>query len=519
MKDKLIPSSWDPAKPITAEGGPLDRGSAFREIAALYPNGRFVVSRSHMLDANVQSLLAEVRLLGIRVLPPEPVDLVDVAACYAQRGELLAAKDADIYAPTRRQALDLFARAAALGAAAIHIAVGDKETTVRARVDGLMRVIDGPWPTEYGHKFCAACFSMADAADTNYMPNQYQGARINKSKDVQLPPSLMALRLQFNPTAGDGRALIIRLFYTGKAGVAGDVTALGFSPTHLHSFERLRAMPYGLIIVAGPTGHGKSTTLVTNIRSIIETSAGKIAVYTVEDPPEYPIDGAVQLPVTNARTLEQRAEAFTAAISAMLRSNPDRCMIGEVRDRPSAQLAFEAAMTGHQCWTTLHGNNASALPYRLLDLGVEMYKIADPSLLTGLVSQRLIRTLCPVCAQDFRAVERDLSVLMRTNLGALAQTQGAIEALRFHNPEGCERCRGRGNPGYAHRSVVGEIIVPDEEYALLVASESKVKARHHWLTTLGGSTMEEHAIQRCFAGDMDPRDAQAAVGVLEIPTR
>jgi len=133
------------------------------------------------------------------------------------------------------------------------------------------------------------------------------------------------------------------------------------------------------------------------LASIIEQSGGKKHVLTVEDPPEYPILGAVQTPITNAPTEEDRAAEYQKAIKGAMRLDPDIIMLSEVRDPPTARLAVQAAMTGHQVWTTLHANGALAIADRLLDLGVAPILLSDPSVVAGLICQRLIKTLCPHC--------------------------------------------------------------------------------------------------------------------------
>ncbi|PCI01893.1 MAG: secretion system protein E [Alphaproteobacteria bacterium] len=502
---------WDSARPLTDEGGPLDRGHAVRNIAAYYNDGRFLVSKSHQNNPAVLSLLAEINLLGYKEPRIETTDINQVQASYDDNDATSQFRGKRDEARMRREVLDLVAGMAKRHASDIHIVVYEQSCIVRARVDGSMEHI-AEWPPEYGHSFCAAAFTMADAADVNYQPYEYQGARVSSRKDLQLPPGVISLRLQFNPTVYDGRAMIIRLLYSTDEKTAGDVTALGFTAEQLEDFEYLRAKPYGINIVAGPTGHGKSTTLQRNIIAILQEHKYNIAVYTVEDPPEYPIPGAVQMPVTNATTPEERAEQFSKAIAASLRSNPDRIMIGEVRDAASAQLAFEASMTGHQVWTTLHANDALTIPFRLRDLKVENFKLTDPDLLTGLISQRLIRVLCPHCSK--RVEESELGYGL---LGRLENVNIPIEKLRKHNSNGCDQC-GSGN-GYKGRSVIAEIILPDATFMDFIRRDDKQAAEKYWLTNLNGRNLVEHMIDRVRAGDVDPVDAERIVGPLVPPER
>jgi type II secretory ATPase GspE/PulE/Tfp pilus assembly ATPase PilB-like protein len=366
------------------------------------------------------------------------------------------------------------------------------------------------WPPDFGHSFCAAAFSMADAADVNYQPYEYQGARVSNRKDLQLPEGVISMRLQFNPTVYEGRAMIMRLLYNTDDKTAGDVGGLGFTPEQLEDFEFLRQKPYGINVVAGPTGHGKSTTLQRNIISILKEYNYNIAFFTVEDPPEYPIKGAVQMPVTNASTQAERSAQFTKAISAALRSNPDRIMIGEVRDEASAGLAFEAAMTGHQVWTSLHSNDAITIPFRLRDLHVEEYKLCDPSLMTGMISQRLVRKLCKSCSTPLEENELNYQQLARFEAASIN-----YERLRKRG-RGCEKCN---YTGYVSRTVVAEIIIPDSNFMDYIRKDQKIEAERYWLNHLNGRTMTEHMVDRLKAGEVDPTDAERIVGPIILPKR
>lgn len=504
-------SAWDETIPLTVDEGPFDRGEDLRSIAAYFADGRLLVSKSHLTNPQVLSLIAEINMTDYPDPIVKPVDLSEVQRCYDRSGNFGETAAGQDDARMRRDVLDLVARCAKRRTSDIHVLVAEQNTIVRARIDGSMEHIC-EWPADYGHNFCAAAFTMADAADVNYQPYEYQGARVSSRKDLQLPPGVISLRLQFNPTTFNGRAMIVRILYGGADENAGDVAGLGFTPDQLEDFTYMRAKPFGINIVAGPTGHGKSTTLQRNIVSILQEYKYNIAIYTVEDPPEYPIPGAVQMPVVNAATAEARAREFTKAIAAALRSNPDRIMIGEVRDAASAQLAFEAAMTGHQVWTTLHSNDAITIPFRLRDLEVEHYKLADPTLLTGLVSQRLARKLCPNCCHmpEIDEIPYDLQARMEAfNI--------AFDSLRTHNPNGCEVC-GVGN-GYAGRTVVAEVIVPDAGFMELVKEDKKWEAERYWLTQLNGRNMMENMAELVGRGIVDPKDAERIMGPLTLPNR
>ena len=501
----------DPDTPLTIEGGMFDRGDNFRSIVAFFSDGRLVVSKSHVSNPQVISFIEEVKLHGFDNVVVEAVDIGVIAGMYEGRNIVTRATGQRDSARMRREVLELVSVLSKRRTSDIHIVVGESSCSVRARIDGSMTHI-ADWPSEYGHSFCAAAFAMADASDVNYQPYEYQGARCSNRKDLRLPEGVISLRMQFNPTVYGGRAMIVRILYDSDDRTKGDIGDLGFAPEQVEDFEFLRAKPFGINIVAGPTGHGKSTTLQRNILAILKEYNNNIAVFTVEDPPEYPIPGAVQMPVVNASSSEERAEAFTRAIAAALRSNPDRMMIGEVRDASSAKLAFEAAMTGHQVWTTLHSNDAITIPFRLRDLHVEEYKLVDPSLLTGLISQRLVRKLCTHC----RRPVIDAHDVASGTLTRLEEAEVSINSIRIQNPKGCEKCSGTG---YSGRTVTAEIIMPDTGFMDLVRRDKKTEAYQYWLTELNGKAMVEYGLDLIQRGIISPIDAERVLGYLIRPKR
>lgn len=501
----------NPDIPLTAEGGMFDRGENFRAIVAFYADGRFLVSKSHVNNPQVLSFIEEIKLDGFDAIEIKPVDIGIISTCYDAARTAARTGGVRDAARMRREVLELVGSLANRRASDIHIVVGDTSCTVRGRIDGSMTHV-ADWPADYGHSFCAAAFAMADASDVNYQPYEYQAARCSNRKDLRLPEGVISLRMQFNPTTYGGRAMIIRILYDSDDRTQGDLEDLGFAPEQIEDFEFLRAKPFGINIVAGPTGHGKSTTLQRNIIAILREYRNNIAIFTVEDPPEYPIPGAVQMPVVNAASSEERAEAFTRAIAAALRSNPDRIMIGEIRDSSSAKLAFEAAMTGHQVWTTLHSNDAITIPFRLKDLEVEEYKLMDPSLLTGLISQRLVRKLCTHCKRG--VINSD--DLPYGVMGRLDETDVPMNSVRIHNPKGCEKC---SYTGYLGRTIAAEIILPDVGFMDLVKKDNKAGAFEYWISELNGRTMVEYGLDLVQRGIVSPLDAERVLGHLIRPKR
>ncbi|EFA7536169.1 DNA-binding protein, partial [Escherichia coli] len=236
-----------------------------------------------------------------------------------------------------------------------------------------------------------------------YKVNAYQAARIVSSRSrLSIPDKVQSIRLQYNPLGNGGRYFIARFLYVEKRDISEhtyiELQGLGFHPLQINAFTRLRRLSIGVNIISGPTGSGKSTTLKNMLELLYEEKKKKVNIISIEDPPEYEIEGTAQLPVTNVETEEERGAEYRKAIIAALRSDPDIIMPGEARDAEVISLVFTAAMTGHQVWTSLHANSALAIFDRLKDQGVDDFKLTDPDLLTGLIAQRLVKKLCPDCS-------------------------------------------------------------------------------------------------------------------------
>jgi type II secretory ATPase GspE/PulE/Tfp pilus assembly ATPase PilB-like protein len=216
-----------------------------------------------------------------------------------------------------------------------------------------------------------------------------------------------------------------------------DLERLGFPPQHLSRFAQMLERPHGIVLVTGPTGSGKTTTLYAALNRIY-TPQKKIL--TIEDPVEYQLDGINQIPVNRKRGVD-----FASGLRAILRQDPDVVMVGEIRDRETADIAIRSALTGHLVFSTLHTNDAAGAITRLLDMGVEPCLLA--SSLEGVLAQRLVRCICNHCK---RPDQPEPMMLQRIGQGALDATGGT-----FWRGEGCEHCR---QTGYAGRTGIFELL-------------------------------------------------------------
>lgn len=506
---------------ITAPTGIFPVKDETRLILALFSNGRFLVAEPYRHDGRVLSFQVLARKRNLQIGQPEYVSMAVISDVYeyvnkkpAQTQELTAEEQDQIR--MQRDFVTIVSHAAKMHVSDIHIIVAD-HTTIQFRVNGLLQA-EMEYNTEWGEAFVRAAFASADISDSNYAQNEYQAAQksgktpLRGSKGrLMLPPEVLAIRLQFNPIAFGSRYVVMRLLYADTASNSNDpssnLLSLGWTHEDVEVFYRLRAMPIGLVFVSGPTGSGKSTTLQRNMINMLKERNYEINLLTVEDPPEYPIPGARQMPVTNAELEEDKEREFTKALAAALRSDPDMLMIGEIRTLSAADLAFRGALSGHGVWTTLHANSAPATLIRLKDMGVENFKLEDPSLMRGLVAQRLFRTICPHCrilAKD--ALDNPAVMRLRKALGDFGLENAYLRG------KGCSHCDYRGIVG---RMVVGEFVIPDATFLDLMLQGETKKAIDYWQESLGGRTLKENAVSRMLQGKVDIEEVERWTGLLD----
>lgn len=497
---------------LTAPGGSLEGTKEQREVAAILENGTLVAHKDDRLNPYVTALVHAAEQNNFRVRKRVYTELSVIRRIYEQ-AERRNSKGQSLKNKSERQRdfMQIVTEAADLGSSDVHIDLGRYEAEIRVRSDGVVR-FNGQRPAAEMAEILEAAFNMADSSDQSYKPMEYQMARVPETK-APLPEGVQALRLQFNPRPGGGRYMVARLLYSTAFG-GGGIGGLGYAPLHIRQHRKMWRRSFGVVVIAGPTGSGKSTTLAGSLSMVIDAKSG-MNVVTIEDPPEYIIPGAIQLPVTNAKTEEERNEKFREAITAVLRDDPDVVMIGEMRDGPSANLALTAAMTGHQVWTSLHANDGMSIIGRLADMGVDQTNLTDHTLVSGLIGQRLVRKLCPHCKiplKEARSAKRDKVDLPDDTVQTIDKVIGQeyFDGIYCARTEGCEHCQF----GYKGRTVAAETITPDPEFMKIIRTGDKIAAEDYWIKNLEGMTMLEHGAAKMVRGLVDPYDLEERVNPL-----
>lgn len=484
-------------KVLTAQGGEIAISDDLRNMLAFLDDGTLLIVKNEIFNPHVVGFKARLSHSG-RAFTLKTVDFQTVADCY--KGESTQEERSDV----QRFASQLFAKAVDERASDIHIRISKKDNTkILFRVHNDLREVDQR-SYKFGDQLCTAIFqTMTDISDSTFEVMSRQDARISDKN--RLPAKVDGIRIATSPQV-DGYIMVLRLLYNDTTEDLR-LSTLGYAPAAVDAVEYMKRRPTGVMIIAGPTGSGKSTTLQRVLGSVIAETGGRKHIITVEDPPEYPIPGAVQTPVANTETEEERSRAYQAAIKAAMRLDPDIIMLSEVRDNPTARLVIQAAMTGHQVWTTVHANSGLAIIDRLRDLGVAMELLTDPTIVGGLICQRLVKVLCPECKEPLaeHLSEYDEKDVRR------AMTMLNLSGVYRRNKSGCQSCGGSGTKG---RTVVCETIVTDNKLMSFIRSGDRIASIDYVRREQGTQSMLDHAIEKINAGLVDPFEAEDVVGQL-----
>lgn len=409
----------------------------------------------------------------------------------------------------------LVSRALKEGVSDIHIEVRRDDALVRFRKNGkLYKAKGGDWSVQYARQMAVVIYQViAEEKDVTFVETQQQSAIIDRKLDEHR----VRIRLNTMPAYPDGFDMVMRLLKMGVQNEILELDSLGYFPEQVESIKDALSKPVGVTIIAGVTGSGKSTSLATMLSSIVRESTTpegevEIKIITVEDPPEYQIPHVTQSPVVNSRGGKTRAELFIEAIKAALRCDPDIIMIGEVRDRDSANLLTKAVQTGHKGFTTIHAASGIGIIGRLRAEGVPDDILGSKDFISGLMYQTLVPIVCPHCGLKSREYfEQNKNSINSEELYRRLNEvllDDEIELLKFKNPEGCKHCQFKGISG---RTVVAEIIIPNEEMLEAISNRDDNKAWQIFLQN-GGKTVLDSGIEKMKMGLCDPHDIEENLG-------
>jgi len=372
--------------------------------------------------------------------------------------------------PVIRMVNLMISRAVERRASDIHIEPFEKEFRVRYRVDGILYNVESP-----SVQLKAAIISRVKLmAKLNIAERRLpQDGRIK----LKVLGKEIDLRVSTLPTLY-GESVVMRILDKSDASLF-DLQKLGFPRHMLSKIEKLTAMPHGILLVTGPTGSGKSTTLYSAMKRI---NLPDKKIITIEDPVEYQMDGINQIHVNT-----QIGLTFAAGLRHIVRQDPDVIMIGEIRDLETAEIAIRSALTGHLVFSTLHTNDAPSAITRLVDMGVENYLLS--SCLIGVLAQRLVRIICQRCKTEY---ETDVE-----HVQALGFVVNGSKAVKLYKGEGCESC---GFTGYESRKGIFELMEPDDEIRRMVVSNESSNVIAQYARSRGMKTLKEDGLEKVWSG-------------------
>ncbi len=369
-------------------------------------------------------------------------------------------------APVIRLVNSVLTKAIELGASDVHLEVFERVARLRYRVDGVLGELTPP-PREIYNAIISRIKIMAklNIAEKR-LPQDGRIKMKVAGKEVDLRVSIIPMSY--------GEGVVMRIL--DRSSVVLNMEKLGFASDFLKKFRRLVNKPEGMFLVTGPTGSGKTTTLYAVLQEMVSP---EVKIITVEDPVEYSMDGVNQIQVNPQIEL-----TFASGLRSILRHDPDIILIGEIRDRETASIAIQAALTGHLVFSTLHTNDSASAFTRLMDMGIEDYLIS--SCIIGVLAQRLVRRICSKCREAY-VPEEDVR-----------KTAGLKEGEFLYRPRGCDEC---GNAGLKGRKTIAELLCMDDGIRRLVLAHKDSSEIMKEAMRRGTKTLWEDGLESVRRGE------------------
>ena len=419
---RLIVAMADPSNVFAVDDIRTITGAEVRTVVATRPAILATIEKYHRLDTEADSISAE------------------AASTFEEEDDLSRVREVVEEAPIVKLVNMLITQAVADRASDIHVEPTESDVRVRYRIDGVLHEVMRP-PKAIQSGIISRLKIMADI---NIAERRIpQDGRVSIAN---IGGKSVDLRVATLPTVF-GEKVVMRIL--DKSSALLKLSDLGFLPSSGERYAQSYRKPYGTILVTGPTGSGKSTTLYATLNILNSPDRN---IITVEDPVEYRLPGVNQVQTNNKAGL-----TFAAALRSILRSDPDIVLVGEIRDKETATIAIEAALTGHLVLSTLHTNDAATTPTRLVEMGVEPFLVA--SALDCIVAQRLARRLCDRCKEPYQASETEL-----TSAGWQIEDLGD-DSPEIFRPVGCSAC---SHTGYHGRFAIHEVLTLSEEIERMI---------------------------------------------------
>lgn len=433
---------------------------------------RFITQQNLQFDIGAEDDVNRLMKHWRAVLSPQ-IDSEDEEAFVSGFDDDEALMDLASDAPVIRLVNHLFARALDLNASDIHFEPNELHLDVRCRVDGIMTRIER-LPGKI-HTAVASRLKLMAKLDIGEKRLPQDG-RI----DYQLGSKQLDMRVSTLPGV-HGESVVLRILDRSDTSV--ELQALGMPEEVLQLYRSVISQPHGMILITGPTGSGKTTTLYATLEKI---NSEELKIITVEDPVEYQLEGITQIQTNSSIGLN-----FSAGLRSIVRQDPDVLMVGEIRDHETAEIAIESALTGHLVFSTLHTNDAAGAVTRLQDMGVDGYMIS--SSLLAIQAQRLVRRVCTDCASTQEITSDELV--------ALELAAGSVKEIS--RGRGCDRC---GNTGYRGRVGLYELLPISDAIRHHISTAADANTIRNQAVKEGMKTLRQDALDKLMAGLTTPEE-------------
>lgn len=444
--NKLTLVMSDPLDYYAIDDIRLSTGFTIEPVIAKKDELRLAINRYYGMQKSIDQMMKDVSEDELEVgKPNQPID----------------------DSPAAKMVNQLITQATQLGASDIHIEPMEDETKIRLRLDGVLRT-ERSLPN---HMHAVLASRIKIMAKLNIAEKRVpQDGRFQMEVEFRR----IDIRVSCLPTIF-GEKIVMRIL--DLKNVILGVNKLGFSKENEQAFQRMLRSAYGIVLVTGPTGSGKTTTLYSGLTAL---NTDDVNIITVEDPVEYQIKGINQVQVNTSIGMD-----FSSGLRSILRQDPNIIMVGEIRDVDTAEIALRAALTGHLVFSTLHTNDAVSSITRLIDMGIEPFLVA--SSLIGVVAQRLVRRICSSCAEPYSLKEDEMKLFSDRKL----TTEGIRKGV------GCSSCN---NTGYKGRLAIHEVVEADDTIHEMITQRKADSAFRHYIQEKGVSNLFEDGLIKVTEG-------------------